>query len=107
MEPTCKGRSVVDIGESVRKHSVTMPFILQAHALSGCDSVSRMHDIGKPTVVKAMHKKPLTLLGNPDAKIDEIVHEATECYNTNGINMSSKRYNAPSLQQPKHLSKMS
>ena len=98
MEPTCKCRSVVDIGESVRKHSLIMPFILQAHALSGCDSVCRMHGIGKPTVIKAMHKKPLTLLGNPDAKIDDVVQEATEfigiCYNTNGTDMSSKRHNA-------------
>ena len=96
MKPTKKGRSIANIGESVRKHCEIMPFILQAHAISGCDSVCRLQGIGKATVLKAMKKKDLIHLGNLDSNIDDVIAEATdfigECYNIPaGKDMSEKR----------------
>ena len=57
----------------------------------------RMNGVGKPTALSAMDKKDLALLGNLDAKIEDIVEEATEfigiCYTiSKGKNMSEKRY---------------
>ena len=99
MEPTVKGRSIVDIGATVRKHPTKIKSILQAHAISGCDSVCRLMGIGKPKALAAMEKKTLTHLGNLYATTEDIVSEATEfvafCYNiTKGKNMSQKRYHA-------------
>ena len=47
MEPTSWGRNVIDIGKSVRKQPDVIQYVLQLHALSGCDSVARYHGIGK------------------------------------------------------------
>ena len=78
MEPTKKGRSVANIGESVRKHPEIMPFIIQAHAVSGCDSVCHLQGIGKATVVKVMKKKCLIHLGNLDSTMEDVITEATD-----------------------------
>ena len=57
IEATSAGRSLIDIGESVRKNSDIVTSFLSAHAISGCDSVCRYHGIGKLTVIKTMLKK--------------------------------------------------
>ena len=97
MEPTVKGRSIIDIGATVRKHPTKIKNILPAHAISGCDSVCKFMGIGKPKALAAMEKKTLNHLGNLDASIEDVVSEATEfvglCYNmTKGKDMSEKRY---------------
>ena len=97
MEPTVKGRSIVDIGATARKHPEKIKNILQAHAISGCDSVCKFMGIGKTKALTAMDKKTLAHLGDLDASISEVVSEATEfigsCYNMmKGKDMSEKRY---------------
>ena len=46
MESPIKGRTVVDIGKTVQKHSEIVEGILPAHALSGCDTVASYFGIG-------------------------------------------------------------
>ena len=98
MEATSSGRSVIDIGESVHRNSELVTSILQAHAISGCDSVCKYHGIGKLTVIKVMYKKKLWHLGNIDLSIEDVMQEATEfiglCYNINGRDLSSQQFNS-------------
>ena len=99
MEPTRCGRAVTNIRETVQKHKEIVPFILQGHSISGCDSVARYHGIGKTTVVQKMMKKSFKgfiHFGNLDSKIEDVIEEATEfigdCYGiTSGKDMTEKR----------------
>ena len=54
MQSPMKGCAVLDINASVnhKDHSTPMPYLLAAHALSGCDTVGSYFDIGKSTVIK-------------------------------------------------------
>ena len=54
VESLIKGRTVVDIGKPVQKHSEIVEGILPAHALSGCDTVASYFGIGKATVAKIL-----------------------------------------------------
>ena len=97
MEPASKGRSVIDIGESVKKHPGIMPYILQMHALTGCDSVGSYHGIGKATAINVLEKgKRLDCLGVISRGKEEVLREATDfiglCYGlASGEDMSAKR----------------
>ena len=42
MEPTKKVRTIVNIGNTVRKHINIMPSLIQAYAIGGCDSVGQL-----------------------------------------------------------------
>ena len=71
--------------------------ILPAYATSGCDTVGQLFGIGKSTVIKALEKKTFVHLGNVDAKIEDVIAEATdfigECYKIPcGLTMTEKRY---------------
>ena len=66
MESPIKGRTVVDIGKTVQKHSEIVEGILPAHALSGCDTVASYFGIGKATLLKTLRSgHSLKLLGAP------------------------------------------
>ena len=79
IEPTSRGRSVIDIGESVKKHPGIIPYILQMHALTGCDSVGRYHGIGKATAINVLKKgKSLDCLGDTRLGKEEFPQEATD-----------------------------
>ena len=43
MEGTGSQRQVIDIGMTVQKHHEIITYLLEAHALSGCDTVSHLH----------------------------------------------------------------
>jgi hypothetical protein len=47
MESPIKGRTVIDISTSAKKHSRIISDLLLAHALSGCDTVACYYGIGK------------------------------------------------------------
>ena len=48
-------RTSVDIAATAMKHLEVIPYLLAAHAVSGCDSVSYMYGIGKAIVLKVLH----------------------------------------------------
>ena len=97
MESPIKGRTVVDIGKTVQKHSEIVEGILPAHALSGCDTVGSYFGIGKVTVLKTLRSgHSLNFLGAPGHSMESVIQQATSfiyaCYEqTNCSTMSETR----------------
>ena len=56
MEATSGKRTVININETVKKHTNIASSILPAHALSGCDSVPQLFGIGKTKVITTLKK---------------------------------------------------
>ena len=85
MEATSSERASVDIQASVKNCENVVPHLLAAHGLTGCDTVAKLHGIGKGTVIKKLKEgHTLDHLGNLDSSVDEPVMEATKfigaCY---------------------------
>ena len=85
MESTSRSRSSIDIGATVAKHSGIVPQMIAAHAVSGCDTVSCYHGIGKTKVVRALSAGiELNHVGDPKASLDDAMKESTHfigaCY---------------------------
>ena len=59
METFNTSRFLVDINETAKKHAKTVPSLIGAHALSGCDSVPKLCGIGKKTVIKHLKDQNL------------------------------------------------
>ena len=97
MESPIKGRTVVDIGKTVQKHSEIVEGILPAHELSGCDTVASYFGIVKATVLKTLRSRhSLILLGAPGHSMESVIQQATsfifDCYGqTNCSTMSETR----------------
>ena len=73
-----KDRSAVDIRETVRKNNALVPYLIGAHALSGCDTVGCYFGIGKGKVVKLLRDGYiLPSLGNINAELPDVVQEST------------------------------
>ena len=66
MEAFDTGQSLIDINETAKKHAGIAPSQIDAHALSGCDSVPKLYGIGKKTVITHLkdHNLSLSNLGN-------------------------------------------
>ena len=97
MEDTHGDRTGIDIGQTAAKHSHLAASLPAIHALTGCDSTSRIHGIGKKTALNVGKKAHLPRMGIVDSSIDVITEEATRfigsCYGIEaGSDMSSKRY---------------
>jgi len=79
MEATSNKRASVDIQASVKNCENIDPHLLAAHGLTGCDTVAKLHGIGKGTVIKKLKGgHTLDRLGNLDSSVDEAVMEATK-----------------------------
>ena len=76
VQATSGERTTINIKETVRLHESIVPYLLAAHALSGCDSVSSFYNIGKKTILNNVKKIPLEHLGEIDADKDEMLTEA-------------------------------
>ena len=77
MEATKGERTVIDIIETKAKHSSLCSRLLAAHALTGCDTVSKMHGIGKLTALSTLDKgMQLNLLGSLDSSMDDIIKQS-------------------------------
>ena len=71
-------RTVIDIAATMKKHAAIIPQLLAAHALSGCDTVTRLSGLGKATAIKHVqlgHK--LEKLDEPNAALPEVIAEAS------------------------------
>jgi len=54
------------------------PHLLAAHGLTSCDTVAKLHGIGKGTIIKKLKEgHTLHRLGNLDSSVDEVVMEVT------------------------------
>ena len=67
-------KKVIDINETVKHikktHKGIMPNLLALHALTGCDSVSRLYGIGKRKALKVGSGIKLTSLGDINATLE-------------------------------------
>ena len=90
LQSTQAGRAFIDVSATVLKLREVIPQLLPAHALSGCDTVPMCHGIEKTKMLKAVMagKYSLSLLGDVNANMEEIIKQATaficRCYNVNG-----------------------
>ena len=50
LEGTGSNRNVIDIRKTAEKQKDVVPSFLRAHALSGCDSLPKLYDLGKKSV---------------------------------------------------------
>ena len=85
MESFSDSRALININQTAKKHSDIMPSIIAAHALSGCDSVPKMHRIGKKTFKNVLKKGyEFKSLGDINATEESILQESTKfvaaCY---------------------------
>ena len=98
MEGTGSQRQVIDIGMTVQKHCEIITYLLAAHALSRCDTVSYLYCIGKPTVVRVLQKGlKLSKFWQRGADMHDIIDESTafiaSCYGSSITgSMSDIRY---------------
>ena len=81
MEATSGKRTVININETIKKHSTI--YFTSMYALSGCDSVPQLFGIGK--VINTLKKSfRLKELGNVTSDFDHILVESTSficaCY---------------------------
>lgn len=95
MESPVQERTVVDIGETVKKHSSIISELLAAHALSGCDTVACYFGIGKGKIVKVLRSGlSLSLLGDERAEMNDVIEQATSfisaCYGQHGCKQMSE-----------------
>lgn len=56
-----KGRSMIDINESVEQNKSVMKNLLAAHAIAGCDTVATYHGIGKNVALKMLQSHEINL----------------------------------------------
>ena len=85
MEATSGDRTVVDIIKTKVKHTSLCSRLLAAHALTGCDTVSKMYGIGKITALTKLAKgMQLNHLGNLESDMDDIIKQSSSfiasCY---------------------------
>ena len=85
MEATSSERVSVDIQAAVKKNKDIVPYLLAAHGLTGCDTVAKLHGIGKGTVINKLKQgHTFKHLGDLHASLDEVMAEATKfigaCY---------------------------
>lgn len=79
MESVVRGRSVIDIRATVEKKKMLLPSYLQpkVHALPGCAITSYLYGTGKVTVLKALKRKCLNLLGAKEVDMELVVSQAS------------------------------
>ena len=76
-ESPVKDKSAVDIRETVQRKNALDPYLIGAHALSGCDTVGCYFGIGKGKVVKALRGGYiLPSLGDTNAELPDVVQES-------------------------------
>ena len=81
-----RGRTVIDINESVDKNRAIMGDLLAAHGLTGCDTVATYHGIGKGVALKVLRSETLSLskVGDMTLSVEEALEQSTSfmlsCY---------------------------
>ena len=76
MESTSRGRSSIDIGATVAKHSGVVPQLIAAHAVSGWRQLVATMVSGKQRLLKPCRIE-LNHLGHPKASLDDVMKEST------------------------------
>ena len=69
------GNKIISIRKTVEKHADIIPSITAVHALSGCDSVPGMFNIGKNKALSVLKKMPLNYFGKIESEKDDVLKE--------------------------------
>ena len=78
MDSTNYNRTVIDIGDTVTNNLDIVPYLVAAHALSGCDTAAPYHGIGKLTVVKKLREGALLdAIGGISINLATAIEQAT------------------------------
>ena len=68
----------------VEKYKDIIPSLLAAHSLSGCDTVTKMLEIGKGKVFSVVKRCSLNFLGRADSDVEDYIQEGkqfvAQCY---------------------------
>jgi hypothetical protein len=97
MESPIKDRATINISKTVEKHATIIGEILPVHALAECDTVACCYNVGKGTALKVLTAgvHPLALLGQVEAPIETVIHQASafmlSCYDTVLVNRYLKQ----------------
>ena len=59
-----KSRKLISIKDTADKHRASISWLPAMHALSGCNTIPKICDIGKVTILKLITPNPLSFLGN-------------------------------------------
>jgi 5'-3' exonuclease len=99
MKSPIKDRATINISKTVEKHADIIGEILPVHARTGCDTVVCCYGMGKGTALKLLKAgvHSLVLLGQVDAPIDSVIHQASAfmsaCYGcSSSKSMSETRF---------------
>ena len=76
--PTSSSRIHIDIQATARAHKDILGDLLQAHALTGCDTVSNFYGIGKSKMVSVLESGVSIIdLGSSDNPMESIITQST------------------------------
>lgn len=88
-------RTFINIGHTVNKNVSLANSIIPLHALSGCDTVPVMYNIGKVKCINVAKKHPFQHLGKIQSEIDDVLEEGkhfvAQCYGLDNTNSSENR----------------
>ena len=66
---------IIDIAKTVKKHTDIIPLITAAHAISGCDSVPGLCNIGKRKAFSKVRNMPLRFIGKIESQKNDVLQE--------------------------------
>ena len=75
MESSVHGRQTIDIRATAKEHANILPNLLEAHGLSGCDTVALCYGTGKMKILKTLKQgnHSLSCLGDSNANWPDVV----------------------------------
>ncbi len=69
-----RSQTVIDVNEVEKVHAKIMPNLIEAHTLTGCDSVSRFASIGNATVLRKLETHTeMMKLGDASISLDRVI----------------------------------
>ena len=75
MDSFTKDEKIISINCTAEKSLDPVPYLITLHAISRCDSVPIMYDIGKATALKAGKTSKFFHLGNSEADLRDVITE--------------------------------
>ena len=88
-------RNFINIGLTVARNESLVKSLIPLHAISGCDTVPSMFNIGKVKCINVAKKYPLQHIGKVDANIEDVLNEGkrfvAKCYGLEETDSSKNR----------------
>ena len=95
MDSFSSENKVINIKKTVDTNVDIVGSLVALHSISGCDTVPMMFGIGKAKSLNALAKVPLVLLGEKDARLEDVIEEGkkfvAKCYGQVSSSSSSNR----------------